>query len=83
VGAVARMPRQGKVASAAQESHLALLIALRDRIASDIDSGDVPPRDMAALARRLLEIAKEIDALQAKGDSVSIAAVTPDDSWPG
>jgi hypothetical protein len=60
-----------------------LLVALRDRIAGDIDADDVHPRDMAALSRRLLEIAREIEAIDAgeKGDDVGDAASTPDEPW--
>ncbi|WP_144627603.1 hypothetical protein [Arthrobacter woluwensis] len=53
------------VASAATKSHLLLLCALRDKIADQIDTG-VPPRDLAALSKRLVDLAKEIEALEAK-----------------
>lgn len=61
----------------------ALLVALRARIATDIDNPNTPPRDLAALSRRLLEIAKEIEALDAdaRGDDVGRAADTPDEAW--
>jgi hypothetical protein len=60
-----------------------LLVALRARIAADIDSPNTPPRDLAALSRRLLEIVKEIEALDAetKVDDVGEAAGTPDEAW--
>lgn len=41
----------------------ALLIALRDRVAEAIDHEFTPPRDLAALSRRLLEISKELETL--------------------
>lgn len=58
-----------------------LLVALRARIASDIDNVNTPARDLAALSRRLLEIAKEIEAIDAhdEGDAVGAAAATPDE----
>lgn len=61
-----------------------LLVALRDRIAVDIDNG-VPPRDLASLSRRLLEIARDIESIDAedKGDDVGEAADTPDEPWSG
>ena len=61
-----------------------LLAALRTRIAVDIDNPNTPPRDLAALSRRLLEIAKEIEALDAedKRDDISEAAATADQEWP-
>lgn len=60
-----------------------LLVALRARIATDIDNPNTPPRDLAALSRRLLEIAKEIESLDAdaRGDDVGRAADTPDEAW--
>lgn len=60
-----------------------LLVALRSRIAKDIDSTTTPARDLAALSRRLLEIAKEIEAIDAEAhdDDVSAAAATPDEKW--
>lgn len=71
-------------AAAASGSRRSLLVAMRDRVAEDLDQG-VAARDLASLTRRLLEIAKEIDALDAaeKGDDVGRAAVTPDDPWSG
>ena len=60
-----------------------LLVALRARIASDIDDPDTPARDLAALSRRLLEIARDINAIDARdqGDDVGRAAATPDEAW--
>jgi hypothetical protein len=60
-----------------------LLVALRARIAADIDNKNTPPRDLAALSRRLLEIARDIDALDAaeKADDIGDAAATPDEEW--
>lgn len=40
-----------------------LLAATRDRIAKAIESPDCPPRDLASLTRRIMEIAKEIEAI--------------------
>lgn len=60
-----------------------LLVALRARIASDIDNPNTPPRDLAALSRRLLEIAREVEALDAEAgaDDIGEAAATPDERW--
>lgn len=59
-----------------------LLVALRSRVAKDIDDAETPPRDLAALTRRLQEIAKEIDAIDAaeSGDN-SVVADTQDEAW--
>ena len=61
-----------------------LLVALRDRVAKTVEDPNCPPRDLAALSRRLQEIAKEIEAIDAadgEGDEVGRAAATPDDDW--
>lgn len=58
-----------------------LLVAMRDRIAQAVDDPDTSARDLAALTRRLMEIAKEIEAidhLAGGGDPVSKAAKEPD-----
>lgn len=76
--------RPGAVRAAADESRRDLLRALRDRIASDIDDG-VPARDLASLSKRLLDISKELEDLEAAedGDDISAAAATPDEAWSG
>jgi hypothetical protein len=52
------------VAEAAESGdRRALLVAMRDRIARTVANPDCPPRDLAALSRRLVELAKEIEAL--------------------
>lgn len=60
-----------------------LLVALRTRVAVDIDNPNTPPRDLAALSRRLLEIVKDIEALDAEArmDDIGEAAATPDEEW--
>jgi hypothetical protein len=70
--------------AAASGNQRQLLIATRDRIATAVDSPATPPRDLAALTRRLLDIAKELAALDAaeNSDDVGDAAATPDASWP-
>lgn len=42
-----------------------LLVALRARIAKSVEDPNCPQRDLASLSRRLLEIAKEIEAIDA------------------
>lgn len=42
-----------------------LLVALRNRIAKTLDDPNCPARDQASLSRRLLEIRKEIEAIDA------------------
>lgn len=42
-----------------------LLVALRNNIAAAIDEG-VPPRDLASLSKRLVDISNEIAAIDAR-----------------
>ena len=44
---------------------LALLVAMRSRIAKAVAAEDCPPRDLAALTRRLDDIAKQIESIKA------------------
>lgn len=50
-------------AAAAAGSHRDLLIAMRSRLATAVDNPATAQRDLASLTRRLMEIAKEITAL--------------------
>lgn len=40
-----------------------LLVSMRSRVATAVEDFATPARDLAALTRRLMEIAKEIDAI--------------------
>lgn len=61
--------------AAATGNHRALLVAMRERVARTVSDPDCPPRDLAALTRRLQDIAKEIETIDlrasegATGDS--------------
>lgn len=61
-------------------SHRELLVAMRDRVAKAVEDPNTPARDLAALTRRLLEIAREIEAIDSRdgGDDIGEAAGTPD-----
>lgn len=71
------------IAAAARATERELLESLRDTIAKAIDDG-VPARDLASLSRRLLEIKRELAALEVEeeGDEIDAAAATPDEPWP-
>jgi hypothetical protein len=43
--------------------HRALLVAMRSRIARAVSDPDCPPRDLAALTRRLQDISKEVEMI--------------------
>lgn len=71
----------GALASAAQTGdYHAQLKAVRDLISRQLDSGEVMPRDMAALTKRYLDVCKEIAAIEAeekKSDPAASALATP------
>jgi hypothetical protein len=70
----------GSIARAASEgTQRDLLAAMRDSIAASLDEG-VLARDLASLTKRLMEVVREIAAIDAqeKGDAVGDAAATPD-----
>lgn len=71
------------IATAARATERELLESLRDTIAKAIDDG-VPARDLASLSRRLLEIKRELAALEVEeeGDEIDAASATPDEPWP-
>ena len=58
------------------------LVAMRTRIAKAIDDPNIRGADLAALSRRLLEIGKELEALDAKAaEEDEDADVIPDAAW--
>lgn len=57
--------------AAASGDHRALLVAMRTRIAKAVSHVDCPPRDLAALTRRLQDIAHEIEALDARAEEAA------------
>lgn len=69
--------------AAASGDHRALLVAMRKRIADTVSNADCPPRDLAALTRRLQDIAKEIESidLRAKEEGADAADVAEDERW--
>ena len=75
-------PKAKTVAQAASDSdRRGELTGMRLRIAADIDNPNTPPRDIAALSRRLMEIGKDIEALDARDREGDASAVTPDESF--
>lgn len=68
--------------AASEGSQRDLLVAVRDRVAKDVESPNTPARDLAALTRRLMEITKEIEAIDARElEEASDAGATPDEDW--
>lgn len=68
--------------AAAGGSHRELLVAMRERIAVTVSNPTCPPRDLAALTRRLQDIAKEIEALDLRAkEEAAEGGVIPDEAW--
>lgn len=47
-------------------THKELLVAMRSRIAEAVEHPSTPARDLAALTKRLADVAREIEALEAR-----------------
>jgi hypothetical protein len=56
---------------------------MRSRIANAVSDPECPPRDLAALTRRLQDIAKEIESidLRAKEEGADAASLHGDQAW--
>jgi len=69
--------------AAATGDHRSLLVSMRERIAKTVSDPDCPPRDLAALTRRLQDISKEIEALdlRAKEEGADANDVAEDEEW--
>lgn len=80
--APAPAPAKRKTVTQAAESgsHRDLLVAMRERIAKAVESPDCPPRDLAALTRRLQDIAKEIEAIDLRAREEELEDVNADES---
>ena len=66
--APAAKPPRSIVQAASDGSSRDLLVAMRNRIAKTLDEPNCPARDQASLSRRLLEIRKEIEAIDAAAE---------------
>ena len=68
--------------AAASGDHRSLLVAMRERIAVTVSNPDCPPRDLAALTRRLQDIAKEIEAMDLRAkEEAQEGAILDDEAW--
>jgi hypothetical protein len=63
---IPRKPRPKSITvAAASGTTRELLAAMRQRIAVAVEDPNTPARDLAALTKRLVEVVKEIDAIDA------------------
>jgi len=58
-----------------------LLVAMRARVATAVEDPNTPARDLAALTRRLMEIAKDIEALDVKDAGEANSAEVTDGTF--
>jgi hypothetical protein len=79
--ATTKKPKTVKEAAASGD-HRALLVAMRERIAATVSDPDCPPRDLAALTRRLQEIAREIEQIDLRAkEEGDDGSASPDEEW--
>ena len=74
------MPAMSVVAAAESGSRLDLLVSMRSIVARAVGDEDTPPRDLAALTRRLMDIAREIEAIES-GEEGEGDGPEPDEAW--
>ena len=60
-----------------------LLVAMRARIATAVEDPNTPARDLAALTKRLVEVVRDIEAIDARAqeEAQEDDGATPDDEW--
>lgn len=71
------------VQAAADGSHRELLAALRARVAAAVQAPSCNPVALAALARQLILISKEISAIDARVEDDVAEPPIPDEAWDG
>ena len=82
VGADEKPSRPESVAQAVEVgSQRDVNIAMQDRIAKAIDAEDIRGADLAALSRRLIELRKELSALDAQAREVAEDESVDDAAW--
>jgi len=78
----AQTPKLNVAQAAATGDHRKLLVAMRERIARAVADPDCPPRDLAALTRRLQDIAREIELIDARAaEEGEHGGPVPDESF--
>lgn len=59
-----------------------LLVSMRERIAKAVQDPNCPPRDLAALTRRLQEIAREVESIDARAaEEAAEGGSVADEAW--
>lgn len=88
VGANEKPPAKKKIHTITEAAEAGdqreLLVAMRRRVAETVQDPNCPPRDLAALSRRLQEISREIEAIDVKVRQEAEedgGHGTPDEEW--
>jgi hypothetical protein len=81
VGPDEKAPPKTVTKAAAEGTRRELLVAMRARVATAVEEPNTPARDLAALTRRLMEIAKDIEAIDVNQDSEGDRAPADDESF--
>ena len=58
-----------------------LLVAMRDRIARAVENPNTAARDLAALTKRLVEVVRDIEAIDAREEQDAESGPTEDEAW--
>lgn len=58
-----------------------LLVAMRTRIAKAVENENTPARDLAALTKRLVEVVRDIEAIDARNLQEASSGPTEDEAW--
>lgn len=79
VSANEKPPRRPKTVAEAASTGTTreLLAAMRTRIAKAVEDPNTPARDLAALSKRLIEVARDIEAIDARDEQGSTASERP------
>lgn len=81
VGADERAGKAKTVSEAAEKGTTReLLVAMRARIAKAVEDPNTPARDLAALTKRLVEVVREIEAIDAREEE-SVGERAPDEAF--
>lgn len=75
------VPHVSVEVAAESESRVDLLRSMRRIVARAVDDPETPPRDLAALTRRLMDIAREIEAIESGEEGDLNAGPDPDEEW--
>jgi ribosome-binding protein aMBF1 (putative translation factor) len=85
VSAGERAPRRRKAKSVSEAAEKGttreLLVAMRARIAKAVEDPNTPARDLAALTKRLVEVVRDLEAIDARDEQEASSGPTEDEAW--